>query len=47
MKKTLPIGKALYLGYVLLFLFDNETSHLIYLPDVLQVSHMNKRLSGQ
>ena len=34
-KKALPIGEALYLGYELLFLFDNATSHSIYAPDAI------------
>ena len=46
-KKTLPIGEALYPGYELLFLFDNVTSHSIYAPDALQVTHMNKGPGGQ
>ena len=29
-KKALPIGKALYLEYALLFIFGSITSHLIY-----------------
>ena len=47
MKKALPIKEALYLGYELLFLFDNATSHSIYIPDALQVTHMNKGSGGQ
>ncbi len=47
MKKALPIGKALYPGYELLFLYDNATSHSIYAPDALQVAFMNKRPRGQ
>lgn len=46
-KKALPIGEALYLGYALLFLFDNATSHSIDAQDALQVAHMNKRPGGQ
>ena len=33
--KALPIAKAFYLGYSLLFLFDNETNHSIYAKDTL------------
>ncbi len=40
-KKALPIGKALYPGYELLFLFNNATSHSMYAPDALQVAYMN------
>ncbi len=47
MKKALPIWEALYLGYKLLFLFDNTTSHSIYAQDALQVANMNKRPGGQ
>ena len=43
----MPIREALYLGYALLFLFDNATSHSIYVQDALQVAHMNKGLGGQ
>ena len=35
--KALPIAKALYLEYSLLFLFDNATSYSVYAKDVLQV----------
>ena len=45
--KVLPIAEALYLGYELLFMFDNAISHAIYAKDVLQVAHMNKRPGGQ
>lgn len=44
MKKVLPIRKNLYLGYKLLFLFDNITIYLIYKPDILQVVYMKKNL---
>ena len=45
--KALPIGEALYLGYELLFMFDNATSHAIYAKDALQVAQMNKGPEGQ
>lgn len=45
--KALPIRKAFYLGYKLLFMFDNVTSHAIYTKNVLQVTYMNKRPGGQ
>lgn len=34
-KKALSIVQALYLGYELLFMFDNITSHFIYVKDAL------------
>ena len=46
-KKALPIAEALYLGYSLLFLFDNATSHSVYLTDVLWVKNMSKRFGGK
>lgn len=45
--KALPIAEALYPGYLLLFLFDNATSHSIYAKDVLQVKDMNKGIGGK
>lgn len=33
--KALSITKALYIGYELLFIFDNVTSHAIYIKDAL------------
>lgn len=44
--KTLSIIQVLYLGYKLLFIFDNTISHSIYAKFALQVAHMNKRLEG-
>lgn len=35
MKKILPFAEALYLGYFLLFLFNNATSHSVYAKDAL------------
>ena len=40
--KALPIVKALYPWYSLLFLFDNTTIYPVYTKDVLQVLEMNK-----
>lgn len=40
--KALPIAKALYLGYSLLFLFNNIINHSIYTKDALQVKDINK-----
>ena len=46
-EKALSIAEALYLGYSLLFLFDNATSYLIYSTDALWVKNMNKRSRGK
>ena len=45
--KTLPIVEVLYLGYSLLFLFDNYTSYSVYAKDALQVKDINKGIGGQ
>lgn len=45
--KALPIAEALYLGYSLLFLFDNATSHSVYAKDALQVKDMNKGIGAK
>ena len=45
--KAIPIAEALYLGYSLLFLFDNATSHSIYTQDGLRTTQMNKRIGGK
>lgn len=45
--KALPIAEALYPGYSLLFLFDNATSHSVYVKDALQVKDMNKGCGGK
>lgn len=45
--KALPIAESLYSGYELLFIFDNATSHSIYIKDVLQGAYINKGLDGQ
>lgn len=34
--------EALYLGYSILFMFDNATSHLVYAEDELYAYKMNK-----
>lgn len=44
--KALLIVEALYLGYSLVFLFDNATSHLVYIKNVLYTEKINKR-SGE
>ena len=45
--KVLPIAEVLYPGYELLFMFDNATSHAIYIKDALQVAHINKSPRSQ
>ena len=45
--KALPIAEALYLGYSLLFLFDNATSHSVFAQDALRTTQMNKGTGGQ
>lgn len=46
-KKVLPIVKALYPRYLLPFLFDNITSHLVYLANVLWVKNISKKLDSK
>lgn len=41
-KQALSIATVLYLGYQYFFLFDNATSHAIYLEDALRVQKINK-----
>lgn len=45
--KALPIAEALYPRYLLLFLFNNTTSHFMYAKDVLQIKDINKGVDGQ
>lgn len=45
--KALPIVELLYLGYSLLFLFDNAISHSVYAQNALRTAQMNKRVGGQ
>ncbi len=45
--KAIPIAESLYLGWGLLFMLDNTTSHSIYVKDALQVAQMNKGTGGQ
>lgn len=45
--KALPIAKALYLGYLLLFLFHNATYYSIYVDNVLCIKKMNKKSGGK
>lgn len=44
--KNLPIAKGLYLGYELLFIFDNTTSYSIYAKNILQFAQMNKKVGS-
>lgn len=46
-KKTLLITKVLYLGYQLLFLFDNITSYLLFALNAFQVNEINKNSRSQ
>lgn len=45
--KVLPIAKALYPGYSLLFLFDNATNYSVYVDNALYIGGMNKGSSGK
>ena len=45
--KALPIAEALYPGYSLLFLFDNATSHSVYIDNALRTGNMNKGPGGR
>lgn len=45
--KALPIAKAFYLKYSLLFLFDNVTNHSVYIKNILQIQEMNKNIRGK
>lgn len=40
--KTLPITEVFYLGYSLLFFFNNAISHLVYANNALCTGGMNK-----
>lgn len=44
---ALPIAKALYPRYSLLFLFNNITSYFIYTDNTLYTKEMNKRSGGK
>lgn len=44
MNKVLLITEALYPGYLLIFLFDNITSHLVYTKDILHIREINRNL---
>ena len=45
-KKALLIAEALYSRYSILFMFDNPTSHSVYVQDALWIYKVNKR-SGE
>lgn len=42
MNKALSIAETLYLGYLLSFLLDSNTSHSIYTKNALCSGEMNK-----
>ena len=46
-EKALYIVEAFYPRYSLLFLFNNATSHSVYLTDALQVKNMSKGSGGK
>lgn len=46
-KKALPIAKALYFEYFLLFMFNNITSSLVYTENTLSIYEMNKKLGDK
>lgn len=46
-KKKLFIEKTLYLRYLLLFIFDNIISCLIYIKNMLLIANIKKKLGGQ
>lgn len=45
--KALPLARAFYPGYSLLFLFDNATSHSVYAQDAFCMAQMNKSSGGK
>ena len=45
--KAFPIREALYSGYLLFYLFDNQTSHSVYTKDALQTNDINKECRGK
>lgn len=45
--KAIPIAKALYPEYELLFMFDNLPSYAFYTKNILEVAHINKGLENQ
>ncbi len=45
--KALPIAEALYLSYLLFYLFDNATRDSVYTKDALQTKDMNKKCGGK
>lgn len=47
MSKSLPIAEAFYLGYSLLFFFNNVTSHSVYANNILRIGEMNKNSSNK
>ena len=45
--KVLPIVKTLYIGYLLLFCFDNITSHFVFTQDASHIIKINKKTGKQ
>lgn len=45
--KALLIAKALYPSYSLIFLFDNATSHSVYIRDTLRIGDININLRSK
>lgn len=42
-KKVLLIAKDLYTRYLIFFIFDNTTSHLIYIKYILYIYNINRK----
>lgn len=47
MNKVLSISKTLYLSYLLLFLFNNTTSYLVYIDNIFYLKNINKKLDSK
>ena len=45
--KALPIVEAFYVGYSLLFLFNNATNHSVYVQDALRIIQINKKVGDK
>ena len=45
--KALSIAEALHTRYLLLFLFDNATSHSLYADDALYITRINNKSKGK
>lgn len=42
--KALSITEAFYLEYSLIFLFNNATSHFVYIKDTFSAKDINKKI---